>query len=312
MAYSRYRRKTRRTYRKSGPKRRSSARPSRYTGRTRRYIRKRPMSKRSILNVTSEKKRDKMLVYTNSTSTSQSGGTTYSTNPAIITGGTSVPACFIWCATARDNVTNLTTPTKGTKFDKATRTSSSCYMVGLKEALEIQVADGLPWQWRRICFTYKGNATLNSYLPTSSTSFAPSLEVSSGYVRLLNQIPTANRATFEALLFQGVQGSDWGDQMTAKVDTERVSVKYDKTITIASGNEDGVIRKYNRWHSMGHNLEYDDDENGGQMSASGYSVESRRGMGDYWVVDYFRPRVGSSSSNQMLFNAESTLYWHEK
>lgn len=270
------------------------------------------MTKRSILNVTSEKKRDKMLTYTNSTAASQSGGTTYGVNPAIITGGSGVPALFIWCATARDNVTGVSSGAKGTKFDQATRTASNCYMVGLKEALEIQVADGLPWQWRRICFTYKGGISLLGSLPGTSSSFAPSLEVSSGYVRLLNQLPTANRSTFETLLFQGVAGVDWSDQMTAKLDTERISVKYDKTCTIASGNEEGVIRKYNRWHNMGHNLEYDDDEVGGAMTTSSYSVNSKRGMGDYWVIDYFRPRVGSTSANQMLFNSEATLYWHER
>lgn len=291
----------------------SNRRPKRrYTRKRRPSTRRRPMSKRTILNTTSEKKRDKMLTYTNSTATSQSGGTTYGVAPAIITGGTSVPACFIWCATSRDNVTNLANPAKGTKFDKATRTASSCYMVGLKETLEIQVADGLPWQWRRICFTYKGGASLLGAIPAPTSGFSPALEVSSGYVRLLNQLPTANRASFETLLFQGAAGLDWADPMTAKLDTERVTVKYDKTCTIASGNEDGVIRKYSRWHNMGHNLEYDDDESGGQMNVSGYSVNSKRGMGDYWVVDYFRPRIGSTNVNQIAFNAESTLYWHER
>lgn len=270
------------------------------------------MSKKAILNITSEKKRDKMLTYTNSSSSSQSGSTTYAVTPAIVTGGSSTPACFVWCATGRDNVTNLGAPTKGTKYDQATRSASSCFMVGLKEALEVQVADGLPWQWRRICFTYKGGASLLGAIPAPSTSFSASLEVSSGYVRLMNQLPTVSRPSFEALLFQGAQGLDWNDQMTAKVDNERITLKYDKTITIASGNEDGVIRKYSRFHPMRHNLEYDDDESGGQMVASGFSVNSKKGMGDYWVIDYFRPRAGSTSSNQLLFNAESTLYWHER
>ena len=270
------------------------------------------MSKKRILNITSLKKRDKMLSYTNSTSTSQSGSATYAQAPAIVTGGTSIPAMFIWSSTARDNVKQLPNPQPGTKFDASTRTASSCYMVGLKERLEIQVADGLPWQWRRICFTFKGGPTAAGFLPVASTGFSPDLETSVGYVRLLNQLPPANRATFYSLLFQGVEATDWNDPLTAKLDTQRITVKYDKVCSIASGNEEGLIRQYSRYHPMGHNLEYDDDESGGSMTTSKYSVSGKVGMGDYWVVDFFRPRVGSTSSNQLLFNAESTLYWHEK
>lgn len=185
-------------------------------------------------------------------------------------------------------------------------------MVGLKEAIEIQVADGLPWQWRRICFTFKGGPTAAGYLPTGSATWSPATIASNGYVRVLNQLTSAQQETFFQLVMQGASALDWTDPLTAKTDTERISVKYDKTITIASGNEDGVIRRYNRWHGMRHTLCYDDDEKGGITEPLGFSVESRRGMGDYWVVDIIKPRTGSVSSNQMLFNCESTLYWHEK
>jgi len=253
-----------------------------------------------------------MLTWTNSTSASQSGGTTYSSTPAIVTGTVSnVPAVFVWCATARDNTTTAG-GTKGSKFDLATRTASQVYMVGLKEVVEIQVADNLPWQWRRICFTYKGFNTLNGALPVPSTSFNPAIEISVGYVRVLNQLSPSQQTTFFQLLFQGGQAQDWQDPLTAKLDTERLSIKYDKTCTIASGNEGGVIRKYNKWHPMRHNLMYDDDESGGSVIPISYSVDSRRGMGDYWVVDIIKPRMGAGASNQLSFNCESTLYWHER
>ena len=100
--------------------------------------------------------------------------------------------------------------------------------------------------------------------------------------------------------------------MMAKVDSERLTVKYDKTITLASGNEDGFIRKYPRYHRMGKNLVYSDDETGGTQTQSQFSVQAKAGMGDYWVVDIFRPRAGSTPSNQLIFSTESTLYWHEK
>nr|QCX29424.1 capsid protein [Plant associated genomovirus 9]QCX29448.1 capsid protein [Plant associated genomovirus 9] len=311
MAYSRYRRKPRRTYRKSGPKRRYSARPSRYTAKTRRYTRKRPMSKKRILNVTSEKKRDKMLSFSNSTAASQSGGTTYAQTPAILTGGSATPAVFLWCATGR-GATTATGGPKGSKFDMSTRTATECYMVGLKECIEIQVDNGLPWQWRRICFTFKGGSNIGGYAPLGSTSYSPATLTSNGYVRVLNQLTAAQQNVFFRLVMQGSQDVDWNDHLTAKLDTERISVKYDKTCTISSGNEEGVIRKYNKWHPMRHNLMYDDDETGGSVEVNGFSTQSRRGMGDYWIIDIIKPRVGSTSANQLLFNCESTLYWHEK
>lgn len=314
MAYSRYRRKPRRTYGKSGPKRRSSARRSRYTGKTRRYTRKPRMSRRSILNTTSEKKRDKLLPYSNSTSSSQSGSATYTINPAVLTGGSSDPALFVWCATARDN-TISSTGGRGTKFDQATRTSSTCYMVGLSEHIQIQCSDGLPWEWRRVCFTAKAGATLDRTLTlgtAAGSAYATALETNSGWVRLLNQILLTDRTAFYGLFFQGVQNTDWTDPLMAKVDSERLTVKYDKTITLASGNEEGFIRKYARYHPMGKNLVYADDEAGGTQVQSSFSVQAKAGMGDYWVVDFFRPRSGSTAANQLIFSTESTLYWHEK
>jgi hypothetical protein len=313
MAYRstrRFRRKLRRYVTGKGSENRLRPR-SRYTAKTRRYTKRRPMSRKRILNIASQKKRDKMLTYTNVNASSQTGGTTYAQVPAIITGGSGTPFVAVWCSTARDNVAN-STGRVGTKFDQACRTASLCYMVGLKEVIEVQVADGLPWQWRRICFALKGGSTASGNLPGASTSFAVSQETSAGWVRTFNGLTQTQQNNFFALLFQGALNSDWNDPLTAKVDTERVSLKYDKVCTIASGNEDGVIRKYNRWHPMRKNLMYDDDESGGTTGPSGYSTNSRIGMGDYWVIDIIKPRVGSTSANQLLFNLESTLYWHER
>jgi len=254
-----------------------------------------------------------MLTYTNSTSTSQSGGTTYSTAlPAIVTGGqaSNAAATFLWCATARDNTTTSSN-TRGTVFDAACRTSTTPYMVGLKEAIEIQVSTGMPWQWRRICFTFKGPLGL-----TYDSGTAIATETSNGWVRVVNQIagdPGGGQQyiLFEKL-FKGQNTSDWNDVMTAKVDNTRVTLKYDSTVSLASGNEDGFIRKYNRWHSMRKTLVYDDDELGGASTARTLSTEGKAGMGDYYVLDMFRARQGSATTDQLSFRPEATLYWHEK
>lgn len=252
-----------------------------------------------------------MLTWTNTIAGTPTGGTVFSAAPAILQGGSSTPYVFPFLATGRDN-TISSVGGGGTKFNQSTRTASLCYMVGLKENIQIQVANGLPWQWRRICFNYKGGQTLNGTIPSGSASFSPSIETSAGYTRPINGLNQTQQTPFFGLLFQGVSGLDWSDPFTAKVDTERISLKFDKTCTIASGNEEGVIRRYDRWHKMGHNLMYDDDESGGSMVPSFASVTSKVGMGDYWVIDMFKPRVGSATSDQLLFNCESTLYWHEK
>lgn len=254
-----------------------------------------------------------MLSYTNSTAAAQIGGTVYASNvPAIVVGGQDAnnAAAFLWCATARDNTTSSASG-KGTQFDQSTRTSSSPYMIGLKEAIEIQVSTGMPWQWRRICFTAKGNLGF-----TQSTSFALSTETSNGYVRLLNQVPGdvgggQQYILFERL-FRGQNTSDWNDVMTAKVDNTRVTLKYDQTCSLASGNEDGFIRKYNRWHDMHKTLVYNDDELGGAVNPQSFSTAGKAGMGDYYVLDLFRARQGATASDQLSFRPESILYWHEK
>lgn len=254
-----------------------------------------------------------MLTYTNSTAASQSGGTTYSTSvPAIVIGGQGVnsAATFLWCATARDSTTNNTSA-RGTIFDTATRTSTTPYMIGLKEAIEIQVSTGMPWQWRRICFTFKGPLGL-----TFDNSLSVATETSAGWVRVMNQLSGDQGSGQQYILFEklfkGQNTVDWNDVMTAKVDNTRVTLRYDRTVSLASSNEDGFIRKYNRWHPMRKTLVYDDDELGGGKNTRTFSTEGKPGMGDYYVVDLFRARTGSNSSDLLSVRPESTLYWHEK
>nr|UQS94347.1 MAG: putative capsid protein [Corcyphos virus 4] len=184
-------------------------------------------------------------------------------------------------------------------------------MVGLKEAIEIQVNNGMPWQWRRICFTMKGPIGINQ-----STSFSLALELSNGWVRMANQVGdntgSGDQYAIYERLFRGQNTSDWNDPMTAKVDQTRVTLKYDKTVNIASGNEQGAVRKYNRWHPMNKTLVYNDDELGGTEQPSAYSTSGKAGMGDYYVIDLFRARNGAGSTDQLSFRPEATLYWHEK
>nr|QVW56509.1 MAG: capsid protein [Gemycircularvirus] len=305
MAYSKSRRspqRKKRGVRRFGGQR---SRKSRTTRRT--YRKKGAMSKKRILNVTSRKKRDTMLPWTNVTQASQSGSTVYTTDAAQLAGNnySNTPAMFIWSPTARDLNRNAGT---GSVIDMAARSATLCYMRGLKEAVEIQVTSGLPWQWRRIVFTAKGFSNLTPTTP----SFQPYHETSQGMMRTINQPGAVTRTAVEQVLFKGSSSIDWRDPIIAPTDSSRVTIRYDKVLTIASGNDEGVMRRYNRWHGFNKNLRYDDDETGDSMTTQNWSVIGKEGMGDVFIVDYFRSRFGAATDDILFFNPNATLYWHEK
>nr|QVW56493.1 MAG: capsid protein [Gemycircularvirus] len=304
----RYARK-RRSY--STSRRRTTTKRSKVSPRLRSYGRKKyggKTTKKRILNVTSTKKRNTMLSWSNTTSSGASA--TIAVGSAFVNAPTS--GLFVFCPTAQSfNSDSLAR-------NQASRSATTCYMVGFSEHIRIQTSSGLPWFHRRICFTTRGTTFFNnasaSDTPTQST--APYVSTSNGYERLwLNGFVNAQGQTISGqygLLFRGVQGQDWNDPITAFVDRTRVDVKFDKTYKISSGNSNGVVRERKLFHSMRHNLVYDDDEAGSGESTSVYSVDNKQGMGDYFVVDIIQAGIGGTSSDLLSINATSTLYWHEK
>lgn len=264
-----------------------------------------------MLNVTSRKKRDTMLCATNTTAATPAGGTSYGPGPAVMTAANTY--MFPWIATWRDNSVATGTAPIGTVFDPATRTATTCYMRGLKEANTLVANDGSQWMWRRICFTWKGSELYQQ--TTSGFSFA--FENSSGNRRLVNDIQngsTTITGSLIALLFKGSQGSDWANYFNAPVDNTRVSIKSDKTRRLTSGNQNGTMRVYKDWYPMNKNLVYDDDENGGNESSAAASVRGKQGMGDYYIIDIFAcpaPQQAGTAST-LAWAPEATLYWHEK
>lgn len=227
--------------------------------------------------------------------------------PAVFTANTG--ATFLWLATARDFTAGTN---QGVNVSlQSARTATTCYMRGLKEQIEIQTSSGLPWQWRRICFTSKGN-TFYSVGPNLE------LETSGGEQRLLynlNSGSTTDNALLNVIrniVFRGAYGIDWTTPLNAAVDPTRVTVKYDKTIIVSSGNASGRLKLAKMWHPMNANLVYDDDESGEVMTTQKFSTDARPGMGDYYVLDFIVGGIGGTSSDSMSFSPCSTLYWHEK
>jgi len=309
MAYARRRFGS---YRAKRQTRRRGTGYKRSSGRTRRYRTtkktSRRMSKRTVLNATSRKKRNGMLSWSN---TAQTGASqTVGVGPAYVNGVGS--GFFLWLATAND----LTNGGGGvnTVSQEAARTSTTCYMRGLSEKLRIQTNSGLPWFWRRICFTFRGPFYPATDSPTQSPRFFQ--DTSNGIVRLwfntdVNNTPNL-RNQIDGLIFKGAKGVDWNDVIVAPTDTRRITVKYDKTRILRSGNANGTVKECNMWHPMNKNLVYDDDESGDQEAASYQSVDSKAGMGDYYVLDLISAGTGGSTSDGLLIQANSTLYWHEK
>lgn len=252
-----------------------------------------------------------MSQWTNTTPPVPVSGTTYTQNPAIIAGGSGLESCFLFCPTAR--LAQTSPSVAGTVFEQATRTATSCYMKGYKDSIELQVTDGLPWQWRRIVFTVKGLVPALGQVPGQ---YETDVLTSNGQTRVVNQVPgtgsTGSRNILYGVVFKGSLGNDWTDPLIAPVDRTRVTILSDAIKTISSGNEDGCIRKYTRYIKMEKTLVYNDDEIGGEESESRYSVLGKQGMGDCYILDIFRPRTGSATSNQLSLSITGTLYWHER
>lgn len=249
------------------------------------------MSKRRILNASSRKKQDNMLNFvTNDSST----GTVA---PFIV--AANVGATFLWRATGRDRVTNPSDATAN-----SSRETDVVYMRGLREKIFLATNDAEAWRWRRVCFTAKGTQLFP--LPTA-------LKSANGWLRQLRNFNgTTNGSAVTSIIFRGAQNVDWFDVFTAKLDTNVITVKYDRTRVLASGNNTGKMFQSTLWHPMNQNLVYFNDENGPTEDAATFSAPGKAGMGDYYVVDFFDCRFNTSTTTTLTFSPEATLYWHEK
>lgn len=300
---------TRRNGRYLKRKRPSSRRRS--YGKKRSTFRSKKMSKRRILNITSKKKQDNMLSFSNSAS--DGTGTTIRAG-GLFANGLTPYAMTMFSPTARSLVTAGNT---NLAVDTADRTASVCYMRGYKENLRIQTSSPLPWIWRRIVFTNKG-ATFQQQLASDTVSpkYLPYSDTSVGMARLWHNL-TATGATntiagFNGVMFRGTYQQDWNDVITAKVDTSRITVMSDRCQTIRSSNNNGHFSERKLWYPMNKNIVYDDDEAGAAETPSYYSTDAKAGMGDVYIADYFVPGVGGAASDLINVNCTATLYWHEK
>ncbi|UPW41531.1 capsid protein [Peromfec virus RodF8_88] len=278
-----------------------------------RTYRKRPMTKKRILNVTSRKKRNGMLSWSN-TASSTGASQTLAVGGAVVAGNST--GFFLFSPTCMNLNQGSTNPNYA--INVAERTATTCYMRGFQETLRIQTNSHVPWFHRRICFNFRGSGPFTTSNPgdTPTQTVTPYIDTSNGMERLwLNQQVNAMGQSIQALwaiLFKGALNQDWNDIVIAPIDTTRVDLKYDKTWLIKSGNESGTIVSRKVWHPMNKNVVFDDDETGESMNSNYFSVDSKQGMGDYYIYDIIVPGLGGSATDLISVQSNATLYWHEK
>jgi len=219
--------------------------------------------------------------------------------------------CYIvpWIATAR---------TSHTENSLSDRLSDTCFMRGLKETITLSQSTALAWTWRRVCFTLKGDPLR---LRNGTTEFLPLFYEDAAGVKRLSQVLTtatnssgnlAIAAQFVDFMFRGAKGVDYDEVMQANIDAKRIDVKYDRYVSLNNLNSRGKMVVQKLWHPMNANIIYDADEVGDAETNIAYSVKSKQGMGDYYVVDFFKPMSNGTSSDTLTFIPQSTLYWHER
>lgn len=274
------------------------------------------MSKKRILNVTSRKKKNTMMQYSN-TSTTNGSSVTIGPGPMLVNGSSQYWGVFT--PTAMDLTSGA--DVQNSIVDSSLRTSQTCFIRGFAENMRIETSSGLPWYWRRIVFNAKSSPWTTfspNDTPTQTNTAQPgSIESSTnGWERLyFNQYVNNASDTISRMqrdLFRGEQNRDWSDILTAPIDTARVDLKSDRLRVIKSGNQVGTNRSFKTFYPCNKNLVYNDDESGVVESTSALSVQDKRGMGNLHIVDIFLPGTGGVTGDQLKLTGTSTLYWHEK
>lgn len=268
------------------------------------------LTRKAILNITSRKKKDSMQPIAGEQST---GAPAPTVGPRqFLASDGSIMCLYRPTERLRDTFIGGNPPTVD---DPAARTATEVFYRGLRENISISTSGSSAWRWRRICFTFKSDRF--NFDPLNTTDRTRLNEfTSNGYMRAINAFNLTDPFQqvmydiINAYVFQGTSGIDWNSTFLAKTDTERIQVKYDKTFIIRSGNDAGIVKDFKFWHPMNKTFVYDEDEQGGAQQNGSLSALTRRSMGDYYVMDI----IGCNDDNAetLLFNPNSTLYWHER
>lgn len=275
-------------YRKRNYKRKRVVRKKRVYRRPKRNTR-RPIAK--LLDIVSTKKQDTMTP-------AVWNGTNWTPSASVLTptGGEIFP--ILWAATFRKNDPALN--------HQSVRVAKEIFLKGIRDDVQIETGSGMAWEWRRIVFSVKSLAR-----HASAPDFV-AYDQSYGYMRAQGVPTGAFRTALESILFKGTDPHDWLTPMAAPVDVNSVTLHSDKIVNIRSGNSGGIIGKYKHYHKFEKRMVYADSENGGVTKYENFTTDSREGLGDVYILDYLRPTVFATDTDQLLFRPNATIYWHEK
>jgi len=269
------------------------------------------MTRRRVLNISSMKKKDTMLQYRQfGTAPAQPGFLNLNAGEVRPHFGLHIVP---WMCTARDLAS-------GSRQDLTHRTTSSPYIRGLRETVRVTTNTSTPWQWRRICFTFKGNEI---YRPAGQLDTAQMwlyAGTNNGWSRYSTSFTGLYSTTVQddsakillRNLFTGQHGFDYSEIIDATTNSQRVKVIYDRKFNIQSPNDSGTMKARKTWIPVNGTLNYDDQEVGDGTSTGIHSVDGRPGVGDIYVVDFFKAHGAADVADSLAFGTDTTLYWHER
>lgn len=255
------------------------------------------MSRKAILNMTSVKKRDTMRI-----ATINSGSATAAPMRGVSLGIANEQFyAGIWCPTWRLFDSTDSTP--------ASRQSRTVYWKGFAERYRIETQTNYPIEMRRIVYSTPDRIQLIAGAPAQASPPFFVEQTSNRYWRTTGD----GQMNIDYLddIFAGVRGVDWLNPMNAKTDTRRVKIISDKKYKIASGNDRVMMKELKFYDALEKNMTYDDDENGGLITTTGFSEVSRAGaLQNVYVVNLFYATANIASSFSL--DIDSTVYWHER
>lgn len=261
--------------------------------------RRRPLTRRRILNIASVKKQDNRLTFSNV----DTPAVAPTQKDVLIVGGQTYVIPYMPTAMDR-SVGGATVP-----VIPGYRSATEVFMRGYRERISIRSNTPAQWSLRRVCFRFKGNSIVNA---TSGISPLWHEVSPNGFTRsATNANGTGLGTEIYAQLFKGEPNVDWQNPFTAPIDTNRVTIAYDKQFHFRSHNDTPHTHHFKLWHGMNKKFYYRDDESGEGNNTSVLHTSGARGMGDYYIVDFWVCTT-ASTDNQLAINYEGTLYWHER
>lgn len=198
----------------------------------------------------------------------------------------------------------------------AARTATRTYVKGISETYRLVPSDASCWEWRRIVCSIKGGfGRSNSDIELIGAQY--STNPTQRYLKDITGDTTGPYTQMwdavQDILFRGVKTTDWTDQMTAPVDTARVTLHSDKRRTLFSSNDAPRPRLVKTYVPINKTIQYDDEENGISITPSKFAVESKIGIGDIYIFDMLTCRAPiSATTSQLQVVSTQTYYWHEK